>query len=82
MRYRFEELFAKHGISANGLAKMSNGVIDASTLYRLIRRQAKQGTIRMIDGEMVEAIMTTLKVPMRDVIEPSVPEPRRKPKTR
>ena len=59
VRIRVPELFEEYGLTAYEIAKRSNGRRQASTLYRLARRNGK---VEYIASELVETLADVLNV--------------------
>ena len=66
MRLRLPELLDEKGVTAYELAKRSNGRILQATLYRLVKQR---GEVRLIDANLLEAIMEILDVDFDEVLE-------------
>ena len=59
VRIRVPELFEEYGLTAYEIAKRSNGRLQASTLYRLARRN---GEVDYISSELVETLADVLGI--------------------
>ena len=66
MRIRLPELFQEHGLTAYEIAKRSDGRLQASSLYRLARRQ---GAIDMISSDTIDALCDVLGVEVGEILE-------------
>lgn len=66
VRIRLPEALDERELTAYEVAKRSNGRIIPSTLYRLVRAR---GRVRLIDGELLEALCDVLDVEPADLLE-------------
>ena len=66
VRIRLPEVLEEKGLTAYEVAKRSNGRIIPATLYRLIRGK---GRVRLIDGELLEALCDQLEMEPGELLE-------------
>jgi DNA-binding Xre family transcriptional regulator len=66
VRIRLPELLEDRGLTAYEVAKRSNGRIIPATLYRLMRNK---GRVRLIDGELLEALCDQLGLEPGELLE-------------
>lgn len=76
VRIRLPELLEERGLTAYEVAKRSQGRIIPSTLYRLVRNR---GHVRLIDGELLEALCDQLELAPGELLER---EPKRRARAR
>jgi DNA-binding Xre family transcriptional regulator len=66
VRIRLPEVLEERGLTAYEVAKRSNGRIIQATLYRLVRNR---GRVRLIDGELLEALCDQLALEPGELLE-------------
>jgi DNA-binding Xre family transcriptional regulator len=65
-RLRLPELLQERGLTAYGLAKLSNGALSRSMAYRLV---AERGAFRCLSPEQLDALCDALGVPPGELFE-------------
>jgi DNA-binding Xre family transcriptional regulator len=66
MRIRLPELLDDHKTTAYDVAQRSNGRINASALYRLVRQK---GRVRLISSDLLEALCDVLPAKPEELLE-------------
>lgn len=66
MRLRLPELLTERQMTPYAAAKASNGRLDTSTLYRLVRQH---GRVKYFAADMMEALCDVLNVSPGDLLE-------------
>lgn len=66
MRLRLPEALEERDLTAYKVAKLSEGRIDESTLYRLVRQE---GRVEYISATLLEALCDVLKAEPGDLLE-------------
>jgi DNA-binding Xre family transcriptional regulator len=74
MRLRVPELLEERGLTAYEVAQRSEGRIDESTLYRLVR---KQGRVERLSTPLLEALCDVLGVEPGELLEREPEKPKR-----
>lgn len=66
VRIRLPELLDERGLTAYAVAKKSEGRIDPSTLYRLVRAR---GRVEFLKSDLLEALCDVLGVGPGELLE-------------
>lgn len=79
MRLRLRELLAERDMTAYALAAASNGRVNMSTAYRLLR---SDGHVQAFSAELLDALCDTLHVEVEELLERGGQSPTRRSRKR